>query len=155
MKPYKTNARLISLAAVTFLLLSLLSYVPGDSGLRALNASNLLVTPNRFVATTGSDASVDCSSTAPCATIQRAVDVSVNGDIISVATGTYTENVTVNKDVHILGAGGITLAPSFVPNQTTNSILNASGGDYGFLIEGNSVTIQGMVVQNASFNGIS
>jgi Ca2+-binding RTX toxin-like protein len=38
------------------------------------------------------------------ASIQAAIDASSNGDIIIVASGTWTENLTVNKDVTILGA---------------------------------------------------
>jgi Ca2+-binding RTX toxin-like protein len=40
------------------------------------------------------------------ATIQAAVDASVDGDTILVAAGTYNETVTVNKDVTIVGPNG-------------------------------------------------
>ncbi|MBK6824811.1 MAG: hypothetical protein IPG87_18225 [Saprospiraceae bacterium] len=36
-------------------------------------------------------------------TIQDAIDGAVNGDIITVDAGTYTENILVNKQVTILG----------------------------------------------------
>ena len=54
----------------------------------------------RYVATTGSDAANDCSSSGtPCATIQVAVDAATAGEEIRVAEGTYsgTAVVIVNR----------------------------------------------------------
>lgn len=50
----------------------------------------------RHVAPTGNDSSNDCTTPgSPCATIQHAVDVAVQGDTIKVAAGVYTDTHTV------------------------------------------------------------
>jgi len=41
----------------------------------------------------------------PCNTIQKGVEVSVNGDTVSVAPGVYLESVSVNKRIVLTGAG--------------------------------------------------
>ena len=43
------------------------------------------------------------SPTCDYATIQAAINASTAGDIIQVQAGTYTENVTINKDVTVQG----------------------------------------------------
>ena len=41
----------------------------------------------------------------PFCTIQEAVDDAASGDTIDIATGIYTENVTIDENVTLLGAG--------------------------------------------------
>ena len=53
----------------------------------------------------GNDAN-DCSSLAtPCATLGAAIGKASAGDTINIATGTYTENVTVAIPLNFVGAG--------------------------------------------------
>jgi len=57
-----------------------------------------------FVATTGDDTGNDCQTdTAPCRTIQHAVDQATDADSIEVDSGTYNESVTVDVGVEIDG----------------------------------------------------
>jgi hypothetical protein len=59
----------------------------------------------RYVATTGNDDGNCLSAGSPCATIRYALAVAVDGDVIEVAAGTYTEpGLEVGKDVTIRGA---------------------------------------------------
>ena len=55
--------------------------------------------PNRYVATTGTDVSNDCTLPGnPCATFAHAVEVSVDMDTIDVAAGTYAQTFTLKSN---------------------------------------------------------
>lgn len=56
-----------------------------------------------YVNTTGNDTSGDGSISKPFATINKALIVCVNGDIINIAEGTYTGNFDISKQVTING----------------------------------------------------
>jgi hypothetical protein len=62
-------------------------------------------TGTRYVATTGDDFGNDCSSqSAPCRTIQHAVDEADHGETVKVAAGTYTDaHVRPRNDVTTTG----------------------------------------------------
>lgn len=60
-----------------------------------------------YVSPSGNDANTCSSSGSPCATIQRAIDLSANGDVIWVVEGNYpspvNDAVIVNKNLSFLG----------------------------------------------------
>jgi hypothetical protein len=58
----------------------------------------------RLVAPGGAD-SGDCTGS-PCLTINYAIGQAIAGDTVSVAAGTYVENVTLNKSLTMNGAQG-------------------------------------------------
>ncbi|MBN9619366.1 MAG: hypothetical protein J0H43_06490, partial [Actinobacteria bacterium] len=63
----------------------------------------------RYVTTNGNDGNDevtnDCTQQAqPCKTIQHAVNEAAPGDIVSIAAGTYTEAVTIDKALTVSGA---------------------------------------------------
>jgi predicted outer membrane repeat protein len=66
--------------------------------------------PDRYVATTGTDAANDCTNPLnPCATIEHAISQASDPDTIVIAAGTYTENeLQVTKDLTFEGAGAAT-----------------------------------------------
>jgi hypothetical protein len=107
------------------------------------------------------DDGVQCPSAA-FDTIQEAVDAAIGGDIIQVCAGTYTETVTVNKQLTINGAqAGLDArtrtgaAESIVndPNGAFNVTFNGVIID-GFTIEGATDTVLGYgVVFSGSFSG--
>ena len=82
----------------------------------------------RYVATTGSDVSNNCSiSGSPCLTIQHAIGQSVAGDTINVAPGTYTEvgQIVISQNLAIVGAGaGSTIIK---PSANTSNSGDARG----------------------------
>jgi len=67
-------------------------------------------------------------------TIQAAINAASNGDTITVAAGTYAENVTVNKGVSLVGESG--------------AVLQGAGSGNGFLIQAAGVTIEGFEIRN-------
>jgi len=67
------------------------------------------------VATSGSNTTGNGSFLAPFATIQKAVDTALNGDVVLVAAGTYSG--AGNRDINLLGKV-ITVKSSSGPSQT-------------------------------------
>ena len=81
-----------------------------------------------YVATTGTNTANTCTSPSrPCLTISYALTQTPTGGTVSVAAGTYAEQVTITKNVTIIGAGSTktTIEPSAVP-------LSDSDSDGGF-----------------------
>lgn len=82
------------------------------------------------------------------ATIQGAVNHASMNDVIFVAPGTYAEEVVVGQPLSLIGAGA---------NTTT---IDATGLAHGIFVDGfdhpglHDVTIQGLTVENALFEGI-
>lgn len=59
-----------------------------------------------YVATTGDDAKNCLTPETACLTIQEAIDKAGDTDTVNVASGTYVENVLINKDgLHLVGDG--------------------------------------------------
>ena len=69
------------------------------------------------VATTGSDDTGDGSENNPYATIQKGIDMSLDGDTVLVGPGEYQETVGINKQVFLVSQNG--------PNET---IIDGSCG---------------------------
>ncbi|MBI3786549.1 MAG: hypothetical protein HY270_24430 [Deltaproteobacteria bacterium] len=116
----------------------------------------------RLVSTAGADAG-DCTSSS-CATIQYAVSqANASGDTISVAAGTYTENVTTTKSLTLLGAQAGVDARGRVASETIVSPANATLATFtisvngliavdGFSFVGGSAPTQGCVYTNTGPN---
>lgn len=74
--------------------------------LALLSPAPVLAAVTRFVAPYGSDTNNICVlSSVACKTISHALAKAAPGDVISVATGSYKEHLTVDKDITIRGAG--------------------------------------------------
>jgi nitrous oxidase accessory protein NosD len=101
--------RLIGMLVVTLAVL----------GIGAQVASAAAVT--RFVAPTGSDAANECAeATAPCATIQHAIDEAEAGDTVVVEPGSYAEELTVEKALTLQG-------PEALPDEPAATIEGGNG----------------------------
>ncbi len=77
-------------------------------------------------------------------TIQAAINAANSGDIISIANGTYTEQVTIpssKSNIKIVGA------------SQTGVILQAGSGQTTLTIHGTDITISYMTIQNTLLSG--
>lgn len=80
--------------------------------------------------------------------IQAAVNHAAANDVIQVWPGTYEEFVTIGKPLSLLGVNG---APS---------VIDATGLSHGIFVDGfdnpglNNVTIAGLTIKNAQFEGV-
>jgi len=83
--------------------------------------------PNVFVSTTGSDDTGDGGQENPFASIQQAIDQSVDGDTVSVAAGTYTENINFNgKNIALIGADRVT---TIIDGNQSGSVVTLENGE--------------------------
>jgi parallel beta-helix repeat protein len=100
----------------------------------------------RFVATTGSDAANSCTAANnPCRTVAHAVSVATSGNTISIAGGTYAEQVHIDRSLRVVGAGMDTTVILQPPVMS----LNATGQNAVITIDNaagvtmNSLTVAG------------
>ena len=110
---------------------------------------------------------VNPGGTAGCyTTIQAAIEAAASGDTITVAVGTYAENVIVNKSVNLRGAqAGIDPRSAFVGGPGTRDqaspsgetvvipgIKNLTAGNI-FTVQANNVTIDGFWIDGSNLGG--
>ena len=105
----------------------------------------------RFVDDSGSDVANDCvNASAPCQTIQRAIDLACSGDTVNVGAGTYRENVTVTKVLTVAGAGqGLAIVQPAVSDPNCGGAGGASlcpGASNIMLVRADNVTIHGLTL---------
>jgi len=91
--------------------------------------------------------------------IQAAVDAAADGDTINVQPGTFLEQVTLNKSVHLVGAGaGVSIikAPATLPpsSSQTSVIVNIAGSGVNAELAGFTVTGPGPVACGSISAGI-
>jgi hypothetical protein len=96
-----------------------------------------------YVSTTnGDDDDNDGSEKYPYATIERALDSVDDVGIIYIATGTYYENLTITKNVTLIGEDQET---TIIDGSKSNRVMMIDDGDDGTMI---TVTIVGVTIQN-------
>lgn len=111
----------------------------------------------------GNDTSNDCSSpTAPCATLQQAIDQAHAGDEIRLATGVYQDVTTHNSltqigyiDKALTVRGGYDAVDfSSVQAPANQTILDPQESGRGLVITGSIVvTVEQLTIQNGSASG--
>ena len=97
-----------------------------------------------FVSGTGAAAEIIVQ---PGSSIQKAVNDSTSGDIITIKPGTYTENINVTK-------GNLTIRSE--SGNPDNTIIKAkSSGANVFLLQGSNIKITGLKIMGATRSGYS
>ena len=125
--------------------------VDGHTELDNVNVSGIL-TASRFVgelgvlgntyyvATTGSDSNAGDNINEPYLTIEQALSVATNGDVINVSAGVYEETcpLTVPRGVTIKGAGlrATTIRPTSATNKENVFLLNDISTLEDFTVKG-------------------
>jgi hypothetical protein len=120
-------------------------------------ASTACLSATRTVSTTGDDTFNDCrDASAPCRTIQHAVDVACDGDTINVGAGVYDEQVKIGKNGITVNGAGATVRPSSVASGTDQGSPCSNGtGTAIVLVSGVSgVTLNGLTVDGTSITSI-
>ncbi|HNE67937.1 MAG TPA: choice-of-anchor Q domain-containing protein, partial [Anaerolineales bacterium] len=104
----------------------------------------------------GNDGNTCTTIAAPCQHIQEAVNKAVAGDVINVATGTYTFSsngtpnvVIINKNLKLSGGWN-----SGFTTQTGASVIDGANANNGILAVSGTVNVENFVVKNSkSYNG--
>ena len=97
-----------------------------------------------YVSTTGSDGSGSGTQESPFATIQTAINATTDGDTVSVAAGTYVENINFNgKNIAVIGADS---SNTIIDGDSSGSVVTFSNG------ESSSAVLDGFTLQNGSAN---
>jgi parallel beta-helix repeat protein len=82
---------------------------------------------------------VDHDGQADFHTIQEAINAADEGDTIFVHSGTYYENVVVNKTVSLIG------------ENRNNTIIDANGNGTVVYVTANNVSVSGFTIQNSGY----
>lgn len=100
-------------------------------GLLVSTSMSLLVAQDRYVNPDGV-----CGGNTPCyTTIQAAINSAVAGDTILVSAGNFLENITINKNISLIGSGSNNCIIDGVSGGQLGTIDLTSGRN-GVLIEG-------------------
>lgn len=84
----------------------------------------------RHVAVGGSNAANDClAAQSPCLTVQHAIGVAADGDVVAIGAGLYTENVVVEKSLTLRGVAPVVADPELLLDAgVLTTELRGSGG---------------------------
>jgi hypothetical protein len=111
--------------------------------LEALEGRSLLST--LFVNSSNTSGTQDGSQSNPFSTISAAISSAQADDTISIAAGTYAENVVVNKPLVLSGPGGTGSGAAVIA-----PVANDPGAGVNVVVEASNVTIEGLTINGTS-----
>jgi predicted outer membrane repeat protein len=120
-------------------------------GAFGVGCGSIHIGPLWYVATTGSDETGNGTDTNPFATIQTAIDSSIDGDTVLVAAGTYVENIDFNgKNIVITSTHGAD--STIIDGNQLGRVVTFNGGEdsTAYLI---GFTIQNGLITTANSDG--
>ena len=87
-----------------------------------------------------------------------ALSHAVAGEIIEIEPGTYLESAAPDVAVHtanIVNMAGLTIEPdAALGGSAANTIINATGEQYGLAIVADDVTVTGLTIEHAGASGV-
>lgn len=93
----------------------------------------------------------NCGGSTPCyTTIQAAINASVDGDIIMISAGTFTETLNVGKSLTFIGSGPVS-NPTTIITSTANPMIQLSVTNKNFTFQ--NLIIEGNVTNNGIWAG--
>ena len=110
--------------------------------------STLFAASTRFISPLGTDSGNCLTAATPCKTFTYAITQAIAGDTISAAVGTYTENLTLTKNLTLKGAG---LNSTILDGNFANRVLDVGAG---LVIQVSGMTLQNGKATNAAGGGI-
>lgn len=124
-----------------------------DAGIASFDSSAFTVDSNGYVKLVGSEQETACANyivdpngtKAEYTTIQEAIDAASEGDIVCIKEGTYTENLSITKNLTITSIGG--------PNRimtTTNPVVIKPATSGSFTITGNVTFVNVKIETNGA-----
>jgi len=98
---------------------------------------------------TPNDIHTVCASGCDFSSIQAAIDIAVDGDTIDLASEIYTETITIDKSIDLIGDGmeNTIVQAAGVPGVAANRVITVTSGI--------TVTIDGLTIRYGNATGIS
>ncbi|MFN7470677.1 MAG: beta strand repeat-containing protein, partial [Roseiflexaceae bacterium] len=79
--------------------------------------------------------------------IQRGVDIAAAGDVVTVGTGAYQENVVINKQIKLLGAGSSSAGTGITAADTSLPVISITGSGVDAT---NTLSVRGFNISGTS-----
>ena len=106
-----------------------------------------------YVASKGKDSNA-CTRTAPCATIQHAVNAAPAGATVLVAPGTYKQAVSISKRIRLVASGRGTVIDARGHTNGISLGVNLSAATPGPVGNASGSVVAGFTIKNATQEGI-
>lgn len=143
--------------------------VTADNGVNSVQDSHTFTAVSWYVNGSSGDDNNDCeSASAPCATIQAALDKADADGTIHIAAGIYDEELSVAQGATLLGAGsgqtkltnssGTAVTTDDFNNSTNHAVamhdLTVTNADQMGIVNGEDLTLNNVIIENNGNGGM-